>query len=140
VIIDSSCFVSLERRGLPLSAIAEMAPNEDVAIATITVSELLVGVHRADSLERRLRRNAFVQGVFASAPILMFDRQVAEVHAELTALLISSGQRVGTHDLLIAATALTHDHDILTENIRDFQRIPGLTVRQPDWQAIGHRE
>jgi len=41
---------------------------------------------------------------------------------------LSIGQPVGTHDLLIAATALALDYGVLTADIRDFERIPGLRV------------
>ncbi len=35
--------------------------------------------------------------------------------------------------MMIAATALTHEYELLTENVREFNRVPGLKVRQPDW-------
>ena len=44
-----------------------------------------------------------------------------------------AGQTTGAHDLLIAATALAHGYGVMTDNIRDFERVPGLEVRQPDW-------
>jgi predicted nucleic acid-binding protein len=34
---------------------------------------------------------------------------------------------------MIAATALAHEYVLLTRNVREFQRIPGLEVRQPAW-------
>jgi predicted nucleic acid-binding protein len=39
------------------------------------------------------------------------------------------------HDLLIAATVVAHGYAVLTENVREFGRIPGLVVRQPAWPA-----
>ncbi len=47
----------------------------------------------------------------------------------LTALRIPRA----SHDLLIAATALAYGHSILTHNLREFRRVPGLDVRQPRW-------
>jgi predicted nucleic acid-binding protein len=47
--------------------------------------------------------------------------------------LAAAGQLIGDRDLLIAATALTHGYDLLTNNLRDFARVPGLRVRQPTW-------
>jgi tRNA(fMet)-specific endonuclease VapC len=133
LLIDSSVFIALERRGQQLDALAVAVPDEPLALAGITASELLAGVHRADSQARRSRREAFVEGVLARVPIFPFDMPVARVHARIWAHLAAAGQPVGAHDLLIAATALTHGYAVLTHNVRDFRRVPGLTVRQPDW-------
>jgi len=133
LLIDSSVFIALERRGQRLSALAKAVPNEPVALASITASELLVGVHRAGSPARRLRREAFVEGILEAIPVLPFDMRVARVHARLSALLGAAGQPVGAHDLLIGATALAHGYTVLTENMRDFQRLSELVVRQPNW-------
>jgi tRNA(fMet)-specific endonuclease VapC len=132
-LVDSSVFITLERRGLRLGALAQAAPGELTAIAGITASELLVGVHRADSPARRLHREAFVEAILENVAVLRFDLHVARVHSGLWAQLAAAGQLVGAHDLLIASTALAHGHSVLTENLRDFQRVPGLAVRQPSW-------
>ena len=131
--IDSSAPITLERRGLSLDAIDRLVPDEPGAIASITASELLAGVYRAQSSERRRRREAFVERVLSRLPILPFDLPAARVHARLSAELAAAGQSIGANDVLIAATALTHALPILTENVRDFERVPSLVVHRPDW-------
>lgn len=133
LLIDSSVFIALERRGQQFDDLAAAVPDVPLALSSITASELLAGVHRADSPARRSRREAFVEGLLARVPLLPFDIPVAPVHARLWARLAAASQPVGAHDLSIAATALAHGHAVLTHNLRDFQRVPGLTVRQPDW-------
>lgn len=133
VIIDSSVFIGAERREQPLDALIETIANEDSGLAAITASELLAGVYRADSVQRRSRRETFVESVFRSIPVLPFDLQVARTHAEILAQMASTGQVIGNFDMMIAATALTHEYELLTENVREFNRVPGLEVRQPDW-------
>lgn len=133
LLLDSSIIIAIERRGLPHRALAELAPDEPIALASITASELLAGVYRADSVERRVRREAFVEALLARVAVLPFDLPVARVHAQLWAQLTAMGQLIGAHDLLIAATAVAHDHTVLTDNLRDFQRVPGLSVRRPSW-------
>lgn len=49
------------------------------------------------------------------------------------ARLATSGQIIGVHDLLIAATALANGYDVLTDNVREFQRVSDLTVRRHAW-------
>jgi tRNA(fMet)-specific endonuclease VapC len=133
-LIDTSVFIALERRGQRAFVMGSTATSsEPVALAAITASELLAGVHRADSPERRLRREAFVEAILSLVPVLPFDLQVARTHAHLWAQLSATGQPLGAHDLLIAATALAHGFSVLTDNLRDFHRVPGLTVRRPDW-------
>ena len=66
-------------------------------------------------------------------PVLPFDLLVARVHARVSAQLLDAGRLIGAHDLLIAATALAHGYAVLTQNLRDFRRVPGLDVRQPSW-------
>jgi len=132
-LIDSTVFINLERGRLPLQVLFDFMPDEEMAVAAVTVSELLVGVHRAATETQRLRREAAVEAVLADFPVLPFDVTVARVHALLVAKLVASGQVIGSHDLLIAATALANNYDVLTTNVRDFSRVPGLVVREPTW-------
>ena len=76
-------------------------------LLSVTASEVLIGFHRADTPEHRLRREAFVEAVFDMLPVLPFDLQVARVHAQIWAQLSSAGWMIGAHDQIIAATALT---------------------------------
>jgi predicted nucleic acid-binding protein len=123
----------MERRGLEPAQVAEIVGAELAAIASMTASELLAGVHRANTPSRRRLRQAFVEAVFERLPVFPFDLPSARTHAELLAQLTVAGRPVGAHDLIIAATALAHGAALLTDNIRDFQRIPDLVVRQPVW-------
>jgi predicted nucleic acid-binding protein len=132
-LIDTSIFIELERSEQGLTVLTLAAPDEAVALASITASELLAGVHRADSVKRRERRATFVEAILGIIPVLPFDLQVARTHAEIWAEMAAAGQMIGAHDLLIAATALTHNYAVLTHNLRDFQRVPGLVIHQPSW-------
>ena len=132
-LVDTSVFIGLERRAAVFDSLADSVPDEPVALSAITASELLAGVHRADSQHRRLRREVFVTAVLASMPVVPFDLGIARVHALLWSQLSGSGRLIGTHDLLIAATAVALGWSVLTDNVREFGRVPGLEVRRPDW-------
>ena len=119
LLIDSSVFIGLERLNRPVGDLESTVGDEAVALAAITASELLIGVARADTQERHLRRSAFVEAILDVVPVFAFDLSVARVHAETTALLIASGQRIGSHDSLIAATAIAHGYSVLTDNVRE---------------------
>lgn len=132
-LVDTSVFIALERRGASLANLAATAPNEAWVLASITTSELLAGVYRADTEARRLQRAAFVEAILAQLPVIPFDLAAARVHAQIWAELAASSQPIGANDLLIAATALAHDHIVLTHNLREFPRVPGLVAQQPNW-------
>jgi len=137
-LLDTTVFIDLERavRRLPpstaMAAVSErleeqLGADEDVAIAAITASELLHGVRRA-SPEHRGRREAFVEAVLAAFPPLPFGLLAARAHARIWAELAATGQVVGPHDRLVAATAITAGWRVGTANSRHFDRIGGLDV------------
>jgi tRNA(fMet)-specific endonuclease VapC len=89
---------------------------------------LLIGVERADSPDRRLRRETFLQGIFTRIPIVPFDLAQARLFATHFADLARRGQIIGDRDLQIAVTALTLNYDLATLNVGEFQRVNGLRL------------
>ena len=132
-LIDTSVFIELERRQLEIDALRSAVPDEPVALSAITASELLIGVHRADTEARKIRRSAFVERLLEILPIFEFDLNAARVHAKIVAKLMSDGNLISAHDLIIASTALANGFAVLTANIGDFERVPGLDVACPAW-------
>ena len=125
LMLDTNVFIYSERSGNPID-FSKWEEYGDVYISSVTVSELLVGVHYANSDARKTRRSAFVESVLAKIPVLSFNTEEARVHAGLFAILTKQGQIIGAHDLIIAATAIFHNCAVLTENIKEFERVPGL--------------
>lgn len=127
-LIDASILIAVERGKLDFDAALAKQRDSDFALSSITASELLHGVHRASSETLRTRREAYVEALFASFPVIAFDVISARVHARLSARLSEKGATIGAHDLLIASTALSRGMDVVTRDERSFSRIPGLTV------------
>lgn len=131
LVLDTNVLIHAERRagdeGLKLD-FTPWAAYGNVYISSVTASELLVGVHRAASEARRIKRSAFVEAVLAAIPILDFNLAAARSHAETKATLFARGETLGANDLLIAATALSAGHAVLTTDVDDFRRVSGLTV------------
>ncbi len=124
--LDSSVLIRLERSESTLA----LSDDEEVAIATITASELLHGVHRADPL-RRAQREAFVEHVLRVLPVHPFGLESARVHARLWADMAAAGRLIAPHDLLLAATAVALGWSVATYNASEFTRVPGLVVHAP---------
>ncbi len=127
LIVDTSVFIHLERQGVSPD-FARWREYGDVFISAITLSEMLVGIHRANTIDRRVKRQAFIDAVRSRIAVLPFDEIVAITHAQLAASLADAGTPIGAHDLLIAATAITNDCALLTANSREFSRVTGLDV------------
>lgn len=102
--------------------------EDDVVIAAITAAELLVGVELSEGKSKQ-RRRAFVEDVLATIPIEPYDLDVARAHASLLAHTRRSGRSRGAHDLLIAATALTHSRSVVSADPSGFEHLPGLELR-----------
>jgi tRNA(fMet)-specific endonuclease VapC len=129
LLIDSDLLIDLER-GVGTPTVQQLLGDEERAISVVTVSELLHGVLRATG-ERRTRRRAFVEHLFAGIEAIPITEPVARVHAEIWSDLSERGQVIGAHDLWIAATAAAHGLGVATRNVADFQRIAGLRVVGP---------
>jgi predicted nucleic acid-binding protein len=130
MLIDSSVLIAWERDQGDIERQLASHGDEDVAIAAITASELLHGVHRATTPARRNQREAFVEGLLSRLPIISFDLVTARIHARLSAELATKGTAVGAHDLIIAATAMARGQAVATRDERSFPKIPGLTLRR----------
>ena len=129
LLIDSNILIALERAGGAIFDLLEELGDETPAIAAITASELLHGLHRANSAMRRQKRERFVETMLEVVGVMPFDLATARIHSRLWADLQAQGQVIGAHDLLIAATALQHDLTLFTHNEREFRRVEGLRVR-----------
>jgi tRNA(fMet)-specific endonuclease VapC len=126
MILDSSILIAYERRRFDFERL--LADHSPPALAAITAGELLIGVERADTQERRARRESFVQNILTRVPIIPFDLAQARLFAVHFAELGKRGEMIGDRDLQIAVTALSLDFELATFNVREFQRVAGLRL------------
>ena len=96
-------------------------------MSSVTVAELRLGVELADSANRP-RREAFVERVVTSFPVLPFGVAEARTFARLSAFLRRAGTPIGDRDLMIAATAVANGLPLITLNRKEFERVPGLEL------------
>jgi tRNA(fMet)-specific endonuclease VapC len=102
-----------------------------IAVSSIVLYELWYGVARS----ARRRENAERLRVFLSGGIEVsaFDEEDAKTAGELRATLEGAGTPIGPYDLLIAAQALRTGATLVTANLAEFTRVPGLQWQ--DWTA-----
>ena len=128
VLIDASILIEAERGRLNLESHVVQRRDEESFLSVITASELLHGVHRAALPDVRAKRSAFVEGILERFPLLPVDLVCARAHARIWAELRQAGTMIGPHDLWLAATCVAHGLTMVTGNVREFERVPGLTV------------
>ena len=126
LLIDTDVWVLAEKSGAAPN-FARWASYEGAYLSSVSASELLVGVERANTAKRRALRSAFVEHLLSSIPVLEFSLPVARTHARMIAALPKS-QTAGAHDGLIAATAIHHGFGLLTRNVADFRIFAGLQL------------
>jgi tRNA(fMet)-specific endonuclease VapC len=99
---------------------------DDVSISAITLAELEYGVEKS----RKKEQNKLALAEFiAPIEILPFDDIAAQKYGELRASLERKGKPIGSLDMLIAAHALSRELVLVTNNIKEFKRIPSITVK-----------
>lgn len=99
----------------------------DLGVSSITVAELAFGVEKSGSTRNRGALDAFLLPL----EIAPFDLQAALRYGEVRSILEKKGTPVGPLDTLIAAHALGLGVTLVTNNQREFQRVPGL--RAENW-------
>ncbi len=100
-------------------------PPSDVGLPAVAAYEVWVGVLGSQNAKRR---QAEYERFLAVVAILPFDAAAGRRAADLRLALSRKGDLIGPMDTLIAATALAHGATLVTRNVREFDRVPGLAV------------
>lgn len=96
----------------------------EVGISSIAASELAYGVAKSGSVKNRKALDMFL----APLKVLPFDSQCLWFYADLRASLEKQGLTIGAMDTLIAAHALSIDGTLVTNNLKEFARVPKLKL------------
>lgn len=107
-----------------------MAP-EALAISVITAGELRFGLKRLAPGQRANALGLRLEQILESFATLPLPPDAGKHYAATRAHLEAQGTPIGGNDLWIAAHALASDMTLITNNLREFQRVPGLRVE--DW-------
>jgi len=134
LILDSSVVIAAERRGDTVTAllkqIAAATGDQRAVLSAVGVTELAHGIYRAQTPEVRNRREAFIRELLDDVEVYPYTKETALLAGKIDGEQQSRGVVIPFGDLLMGATALSLGFKVLTGNLRDFQRIPGLTVMQ----------
>ena len=130
IILDADVIIQAERGIFDLSRWLAAHPDEQLAVAAVTVAELWHGLERATG-KYRATRLAYLQHVLEALTVAPYTETTALQHARIWAALESSGNMIGYYDLIVAATALERGGAVATFNVRHFTQVRGLKVIKP---------
>lgn len=120
---DICIYAINERPAAVLNAFRAHAAD-GLGISAVTAAELFYGVARTGSARNLLALRQFL----APLEIAPFDDQAAEVFGSLRAWLTAQGTPIGPYDTQIAAHAQSLGLTLVSNNTREFQRVPGLQL------------
>ena len=101
-------------------------PREEQFTSAVVVGELSKGAFRSSAVARHLEN--IEKRVLPSVTVLSYDAAAARVYGEIRARLEGAGRPLADADLQIAATALLHDLELVTGNVKHFKRVPQLRI------------
>lgn len=125
-LLDTNVWVDYLNQSFP-SVTARIVRSDpgDLALSSIVLSELRYG---ADKSAHPQRNHARIDVLESEVPRLDFDNAAAISFGRLRADLESKGTPIGAYDMLIAGQALARGIVLVTDNQREFTRIPGLLI------------
>jgi tRNA(fMet)-specific endonuclease VapC len=127
LILDTGVLVAAVRGRVRAAAVAGA---DDVAIPAVAVAEYLAGTMLDTDPGRSAAQRAFLEEVLQVVPVIEYDEEVAEHHAELLAHTRQVGEPRGAHDLIVAAIARSAGRTIVTTDKQArFEELPGVEVR-----------
>lgn len=119
------CIYLIKRKPLVVVQKLRSLAISDVAISSITLAELEYGVAKSSRPEQNTEA---LQGFLAPLEILPFDDGAACRYGEIRAYLEKEGKVIGGMDMLIAAHADSLGCTLVSNNLREFERVPGLLL------------
>ena len=123
IILDTDHCIAILRQRLDLGN--HVAPDDELFITSITVSEL---THGADRSRRREDNLARLEVLFAAFTVLPFDEMAARRCGHLKSELEEQGEPLDDLDLQIASVALVYDLPLATNNTKHFKRVKDLRI------------
>ena len=102
----------------------------DIKIPSIVKAELLYGVEKSQKRDYNLK---IIEQFLMTFEIIPFDNDASEVYGKVRFELESIGRPIGPNDLIIASTVLSKKGILITNNIREFERIENLKIENWTW-------
>ncbi len=128
ILLDTDiCIYAINRRSPERLARLSAYAAGDVGISAVTYGELRYGVENSARAAENLPA---LERFVLPLEIVAFDAEAARHYGRIRTILKRGGTPIGSSDLLIAAQALSLGVMLVTHNLREFSRVPGLRAEQ----------
>jgi tRNA(fMet)-specific endonuclease VapC len=126
-LLDTNICIYIHRQkpAKVLAQFQKLSPG-DAVISVITWGELMYGATKSSQRKMALQ---VLEEFKSYVPVLPMPEQVGDTYASIRASLESKGTPIGNNDLWIAAHAKAAGLTVITNNEREFQRVPGLKIK-----------
>jgi len=121
------CIAIMKGNPRARTKLSQLSPDM-VCISSIVLAELSYGVQKG--LHQEQNKQALAD-FLTICPVLDWPGEAAEAYGQIRANLESQGRTIGANDLLIAAHAVHWNTVLVTHNINEFSKVPGLIIE--DW-------
>ncbi|TGS45096.1 MULTISPECIES: type II toxin-antitoxin system VapC family toxin [unclassified Mesorhizobium] len=122
-LLDTNAVIAVIKGDASLLALLKQHTPQDFSLSAIVAHELYYGAERSQRRAENLARIEALQ-----FPVLEFDREDARHAGEIRATLAALGTPIGPYDALIGGQARARSLILITRNVREFERINGLSI------------
>lgn len=125
-LLDTNICIYIARKRPPevLQRFVALQPG-DVGMSLITYGELYTGATKSQHAGQALQK---LQGIIELIPVLPMSEQTGKHYGEIRGMLEKAGTPIGNNDLWIAAHARELETTLVSNNLREFERVPGLKL------------
>lgn len=129
-LLDTNVFIAALKAHPAVRARLEATAASALVLSPVVLGELETGIEKSSRAEHNLLRLAAVVERIEFVPL---DAAASRAYARVRADLERKGTPIGANDLWIAAQALSIGATLVTDNVGEFSRVPGLPVE--NWMA-----
>jgi len=104
----------------------------DLCLSTVVIAELRYG---AEKSQKPKKNHKAVDRLIAEIPVMAFDPEAARIYGRVRKNLEAEGKVIGPYDMMIAAHALSLERTLVSDNVKEFERVNGLLLE--NWRDDG---
>lgn len=131
-LLDTNILIAMSKHRPGLADRLEGIPADAILLSSVVVAEIEYGI--AKSGRRQHNRRVF-DSLLSGFRVLPFDVAAARLYGPIRSHLEKRGRQIGPYDLMIAAHAQSLDAVLVTDNIKEFDRVAGLKTE--NWLTVG---
>jgi len=124
-LLDTNMLIAASKANTAVCQRLAQHADYDILLSSIVLAEIEYGIAKS---AKREHNQLVYEEIIKAFGVLMFNSQAARHYGELRFTLERKGTPIGSNDLLIAAQALAQGATLVTDNTREFSRIPDLLL------------